>query len=88
MASGEIPVDLEKAFAAAGERAAAKAGVLRHAWVFVWVNVFFLAVDAGASPESFWFMWPLSAWGLVLAVQAAHAWRPKKWNIVFKEEKP
>lgn len=86
MASYEIPVDLEKALFEAGERARAKAGFLRHAAVFCGSGLFFLAVDAGASPESLWFMWPLAAWSPVLAVHAALAWRPGRNGPAKKED--
>ena len=88
MISTPITADLEKAIETAGKRARAKADFLRHALVFFCINLFFMAIDAAASPDSFWFMWPLSAWGLILAGQAAIAWRPAKKRGAKKEEAP
>jgi 2TM domain len=51
-------------------RVRAKLGFGWHLAVFVLVNVVLYALNRSYTPNTLWFVWPLSGWGLALAFHA------------------
>ncbi|MFI5271720.1 MAG: 2TM domain-containing protein [Ktedonobacterales bacterium] len=42
-------------------------GLYIHAVVYVFVNLYLLAINLVTNAQSLWFYWPLLSWGVVLA---------------------
>ena len=51
-------------------RARAKVGFRWHLVSFVLVNVLLVALNFAFTPAYLWFVWPLSGWGIALALHA------------------
>jgi hypothetical protein len=51
-------------------KARAKVGLRWHALVFALVNVLLYAINMMFTPLVPWFIWPLSGWGIALALHA------------------
>lgn len=54
----------------ATRRVYARIGLMWHAGVFVMANLAMYAIDQRYSPSVDWFVWPLAAWGVALAMHA------------------
>lgn len=54
-------------------------GFFIHLFIYLTVNALFITVNLLYMPSYYWFLWPLLAWGLVLA---AHAY------VVFYRRRP
>lgn len=49
---------------AAEKRAAAKYGFYVHLAVYVLVNALLIGINLSTAHKSYWFMWPLTGWGI------------------------
>lgn len=54
----------------ATRRVHARMGLMWHAGVFAMANVAMYAIDQRYTPAVSWFVWPLAAWGVALAMHA------------------
>ncbi len=54
----------------ATRRVYARVGMMWHAGIFAMVNVALSAIDRRYTPTVDWFVWPLAAWGVALALHA------------------
>ena len=54
----------------ATRRVYARVGLMWHAGVFAMVNAAMYAIDERYTPTVAWFVWPLAAWGVALALHA------------------
>jgi 2TM domain len=54
----------------ATRRVYARVGLMWHAGVFAMANTAMYAIDERYTPMVAWFVWPLAAWGVALALHA------------------
>ena len=54
----------------ATRRVYARVGLMWHAGVFAMANAAMYAIDERYTPTVAWFVWPLAAWGIALALHA------------------
>lgn len=54
----------------ATRRVYARVGLMWHAGVFAMANVAMYEIDQRYTPTVGWFVWPLAAWGVALAMHA------------------
>jgi hypothetical protein len=54
----------------ATRRVYARVGLMWHAAVFAMANTAMYAIDQRYTPAVSWFVWPLAAWGVALALHA------------------
>jgi hypothetical protein len=54
----------------ATRRVYARVGLMWHAGVFAMANAAMYAIDERYTPTVAWFVWPLAAWGVALALHA------------------
>jgi hypothetical protein len=40
--------------------------LILHIWVYILVNLLLFAINYFTSPDYFWFLWPLTAWMMIL----------------------
>jgi hypothetical protein len=52
-----------------------RSGFKSHVAQFLLVNAFLFLINFFATPDYFWFVYPLLGWGLGLAIQGAHTYR-------------
>jgi hypothetical protein len=57
-------------YAKARRRVRSKVGLMWHFAVFAMVNVAIFEIDQRFTPGNQWFVWPLAAWSLGLALHA------------------
>lgn len=61
---GFTEMEDQKIYRQARRRAAAKFRFLIHLTVYIVVNLLLAAINLMASPQYYWFVWPLMGWGI------------------------
>jgi hypothetical protein len=62
----------------ARRRAGAKFGFFIHLTVFICVNAFLLLVNLATQPQVHWFRFPLTGWGIGLALHGLAVFLPSR----------
>ena len=78
----------------AKERVTVLRGFYRHLSVYVIVNLGLFLINMTTSPESLWFIWPLTGWGIAIVLHTLRVfsgplgsnWEEKKIAELMEKE--